>query len=119
MHKLNKLLQTITFLVALNIFGVVVGALYNFHMHHIFHKALLPQDMVCNRSKQKYIYTTTNDDHGDGGSQALHSDGILLCDFAFHPLQLTCSLRLTSQQQEQFYTAYTGNCQSLRAPPLA
>ncbi|NWJ53045.1 MAG: hypothetical protein HXX14_19500 [Bacteroidetes bacterium] len=117
MCKSNKLLKTIAFFVALNIFGVYVGALFNFHMHHIFHKPLLPQDMVCSSNKQKYLYTVSNHHHGDD-SQVPNHDGIIApcSSLSFQPfIPPVC---LSYQQQEQTPTSYLGYSQSLRAPPF-
>ncbi len=117
MRKPNKLLKTIAFFVALNIFGVYVGALFNFHMYHIFHKPLLPQDMVCSSNKQKYLYSVSNNHQGDS-SQLPNHDGMIACDLS-SPLQsFIPSVRLSSHQQEQHLTSYTGYSQSLRAPPI-
>ena len=85
MHRHNKTLKIIAFVVALNIFGVYVGALFNFHMNHIFHKPLLPQDMVCSSNKQKFLYTVSNNHHGDD-SQLPNHDGIIASDLS-SPLQ--------------------------------
>lgn len=116
MRRPNKLLKTIAFVVALNIFGVYVGALFNFHMHHIFHKALLPQDMVCSSNKQKFLYTVSNNHHGDGSLVPNH-DGIIACNLSSPLHSFIPSIRLSSYQQEQHLTGYTGCNQSLRAPP--
>ncbi len=117
MHEPNKRLKTIAFFLALNIFGVYVGALFNFHMHHIFHKALLPQDMVCGRNKQKSIYTATNNDFGNGSPYPIH-DGLITINLADQLLPDASFTRLFLPLKEQPHPSYTGNILSLRAPPL-
>lgn len=117
MRTPHKQLKAIALFLALNIFGVYVGALFNFHMHHIFHKALLPQDMVCSSNKQKFLYAVTSNDYGNG-SQLPNSDGIIECNPSLQLDHFIPSIRLSLQQQEkQHFTSYTGYCQSLRAPP--
>jgi hypothetical protein len=116
MRKPYKLLKTIAFFVALNIFGVYVGALFNFHMHHIFHKPLLPQDMVCSSNKQKYLYTFSNHHHGDDSQVPIH-DGMIANDLSSSLHSFIPSIRLSLHQQEQQFTANNGYRQSLRAPP--
>jgi hypothetical protein len=117
MHRPNKRLKTIAFFIALNIFGVYVGALFNFHMNHIFHKALLPQDMVCSSNKQKFLYVVSNNHHGDG-SQIPSHDGMIAGDPFLRFYSFIPFIRLSSHQQEQHLASYTGYSQSLRAPPI-
>jgi hypothetical protein len=118
MSKSSKLLKTIAFYVALNIFGVYVGALFNFHMHHIFHKALVPQDMVCSRDKQKFIYTVT-DNHHEDGSSFLSDDVMIAIDLSDQLLPVTASAYLSQFRKTDPLVSYTGHSESLRAPPLS
>jgi hypothetical protein len=118
MRQNSKLLKTIAFFVALNIFGVYAGALFNFHMHHIFHKALLPQDMVCSPGKQKYIFTVAQHvDHDDGFTLPSH-DGLIIDDLS-HRLSLgNCLVRISLQPVEHPLASYSGYNQPHRAPPI-
>jgi hypothetical protein len=117
MPKHHKRLKTIAFIVALNVFGVYVGALFNFHMYHIFHKPLLSQDMICSNSKQKFIHTLPVKDSGDGSRLPNHDEMIVYNPSSDQMLPVLFSIRLSLQPKEQPLTSYTDYSLSLRAPP--